>query len=63
MQMPELTNDELSRPTTPWLTKFRENWLANNDRESLKMELISKLSAVRDDWFELIEAAKLVVKT
>lgn len=65
MKIPEMTKGEFPCPTTPWLTQFRESWhsATPKEQEQLKSDLIGKLSGVKDDWFELIEAAKIVEAT
>jgi hypothetical protein len=69
--MSSLSND-LPPPrvhTSPWLINFLSAWRAADaashhaEMDRLKSVLIGKLATVKDDWYELIEAAKAVVKT
>jgi hypothetical protein len=65
MQLPSMSDGPLPKPTTPWLTEFTRKWknASPAEQDKLKSGLIGKVSAVRDDWFELIEAAKIVEAT
>lgn len=63
------SQDDLPRLATPWLLNFLSAWRAADtashhyEMDRLKSVLIGKLATVRDDWFELIEAAKAVAET
>lgn len=67
--MPATNPARLQPLTTPWLTNFRSAYLAADaashraEMDRLKLHLIGKLATVRDDWYELIEAAKCVSET
>lgn len=68
MQPDSTGPNHLPRLATPWLLNFLSAWRAADaashhaEMDRLKSVLISRL-ATATDWYELIEAAKAVVKT